>query len=376
MLNLNFTRIKALIKKEIIQIKRDKSSLLIAFVLPVFLTFIFGYAISIDTNKVRLIIVNEAPQSVENTELVSAFVGSKFIDLKLITSSHEEAQNLLLAQKASAIVTIPSDFNKKISKQNLAQIFLATDASDPNTASFAAAYVSAIANVYVDNLNRKMGIKTVSPINIEQRFWYNEALKADHLLNIGSIGFVLSIAGTLLTALVVARDWERGSMEFIIASPATSYEIILGKVLPYLLLGLGSFFITFVCILLMFGAPFKGSLLIFFVIGFFYLVLTTGLGLLISTASKNQFVAAQGALLISMVPTIMLSGLIYEINNMPKIMQFVTNIVPAKYLIDAMKTLFMMGNEWSILLPNILGILVISGAIYFGVVRKTRKSLE
>ncbi len=375
-LHLSKTRIIALIRKEILQIRRDKSAMLIAFVLPVFLTFIFGYAISIDTNKIRIAIVNEDVQSSASADLVSFFNNSKFVDVRKITTSKIEAEKEILSQKVGAILTIPFDFNKKLLKQKIASIYLATDGSDPNTASFCGIYVQGIMNLYADYLNSKKGIKINPQINVEQRFWYNEALKADHLLNIGSIGFVLSIAGTLLTALVVARDWERGSMEYIIAAPVTTHEIILGKILPYLALGLGSFFISFTCIMLFFGTPFKGSIIIFAAIGILYLILTTGLGLLISTASKSQFVASQGAILVSMVPTIMLSGLIYEIETMPRIMQIITNIVPAKYLINAMKTLFLMGNDWTILLPNILGILAIIIAIYFGVLRKTKKSID
>jgi ABC-2 type transport system permease protein len=374
--NLSAVRIKALIKKEILQIKRDKSALLIAFILPIFLTFVFGYAISIDTNKIRISIVNEDSQSSASADLISFFNNSKFVDVKSITRSHEEARRQILSQESAAILTIPADFNKKLTKQKIASVYLATDGSDPNTASFCDLYVQRIMSLYVDYLNSKKGIKTTAQINIEQRFWYNEALKADHLLNIGSIGFVLSIVGTLLTALVVARDWERGSMEYLIASPVTTYEIILGKILPYLTLGLCSFFICFTCVMIFFGTPFKGSILIFGAIGALYLILTTGLGLLISTASKSQFVASQGAILVSMVPTIMLSGLIYEIETMPQIMQIITNIVPAKYLINSMKTLFLMGNDWGILLPNILGILAIIVAIYFGVLRKTKKSID
>ncbi|MDX2083519.1 MAG: ABC transporter permease [Rickettsiales bacterium] len=369
-------RLRALIIKEILQIKRDKSALLIAFFLPVFLTFVFGYAISIDTNKVRIAIVDNSSPSQEKTELINFLSASKFIDLKLITRSKADAENKILTQKVAAILTIPIEFNKKLTKEKIAEIFLATDGSDPNTASFCGIYIEQIMNLYANYLNNKNGLKVAPLINFEARFWYNEALKADHLLNIGSIGFVLSIAGTLLTALVVARDWERGSMEYIIAAPVTTYEIILGKILPYLFLGLGSFFISFFCVLIFFGVPFKGSILIFAIIGLLYLILTTGLGLLISTASKSQFVASQGAILVSMVPTIMLSGLVYDIETMPKIMQFVTNIVPAKYLISAMKTLFLMGNEWSILIPNICGILAIISAIYFGVWRKTKKTID
>lgn len=375
-MKISKVRIFALIKKEFLQIKRDKSALLIAFILPIFLTFIFGYSISIDTNKIRIAIVDQSPKSSESKELISFFDHSKFVDVKLITPSYQEAKENILAQKIGAILVIPSNFNKKLHKEKIAEIFLATDGSDPNTASFCSNYVQAIMKLYADYLNAKKGIKAQELVKIETRFWYNEALKADHLLNIGSIGFVLSIVGTLLTALVVSRDWERGSMEYLIALPVSTYEIILGKIIPYLILGIGSFAVTFISIVIFFTPPFKGSIAIFFIIVFIYLILTIGIGLLISTAAKNQFVASQAALLVSMVPTIMLSGLIYEIQTMPKIMQIITNIVPAKYLIDATRTIFLMGNEWSILIPNILGIIGLIGLIYWGILRKTKKSIE
>ena len=369
-------RIKALIKKEFLQIRRDKSAILIAFVLPVFLTFIFGYALSIDTNKIRVTIVNQDSSTSAVNDLISFFASSKFVKIIAITRSPDEAKKQILSQKTGAIITIPNDFNKKLIRQKVALINLITDGSDPNTASFCSNYVQAIMNLYIDYLNSKKGLKIKPQINIEQRFWFNEALKANHLLNIGSIGFVLSITGTLLTALVVAREWERGSMEYLIAAPITVYEIILGKVLPYLLLGFASFLISFGCVMLFFHTPFKGSILIFLAIGLLYLILTTGLGLLISTTSKSQFVASQGAILVSMVPTIMLSGLIYEIETMPEILQIITNIVPAKYLISAMRTLFLMGNDFIVLLPDILGMLIIIIAIYFGVFKKTKKSID
>jgi ABC-2 type transport system permease protein len=375
-ITLSKIRILSLIKKEFLQVKRDKSALIIAFILPIFLTLIFGYAISVDTNKIRIAVVNENSQNSYVNELISFFSNSKFVDIKLITKSRQEAEEKILSQKISAILIIPSDFNIKIKKEKIAEVFLATDGSDPNTASFCGNYVKSIMNLYSDYLNTKSGIKIKPQIDIETRFWYNESLKADHLLNIGSIGFVLSIAGTLLTALVVAREWERGSMEYLIASPALKYEIILGKVIPYIVLGLGSFLVTFISIVIFFTPPFKGSLIVFFFIGIIYLILTTGLGLLISSAAKSQFVASQGAILVSMVPTIMLSGLIYDIETMPKIIQIITNIVPAKYLVSATQTIFMVGNEWVILLPNIFGILALILLIYFGISRKTKKSID
>lgn len=369
-------RILALVNKEFIQIKRDKSALLIAFVLPFFLTLIFGYAISIDTNKVRVAIVNEENNSSAVTDLIGFFQNSKFVKVKLVSNSRQEAEQEILSQKIGAIIFIPNDFNEKLSKEKIAEVFVATDGSDPNTASFSGNYVNAILNLFCEYYNTKNGLKTQTLIDVKPRFWYNESLKGDHLLNIGSIGFVLSIAGTLLTALVVARDWERGSMEYLIASPVLKFEIILGKIIPYIILGIGSFLITFASIVIFFAPPFKGSIIIFLFIGLIYLVLTTGIGLLISSAAKSQFIASQGAILVSMVPTIMLSGLIYEIETMPKIMQIISNIVPAKYLISSLRTIFMIGNQWSIILLDILGILVLIGLIYFGISRKTKKSID
>lgn len=375
-MKINLIRLKAILKKEFLQIRRDKSSLLIAFILPIALTCIFGYAISIDTNKIKIGLVIEDSQTQAVYELVDSFLGSKFVIITKVVHSRDLIGKDILSQKVGVGLIIPSDFSRKLIKENVASVQLFTDGSDPNTAAFASNYVNAIMQLYATQMNAKKGIKIIPRIEIKERFWYNEALKADHLLNIGSIGFVLSIVGTLLTALVVARDWERGAMEYLIATPITIYEIILGKIIPYLTLGICSFFISFLCVVIVFGTPFKGSILIFALLGFCYLILTTSLGLLISTASKSQFVASQGAILVSMVPTIMLSGLVYEIETMPKIMQFITNIVPAKYLINAMRTIFMMGNEWGIIGKNILGIIAIAGFLILMIFRKTKKTID
>ncbi len=375
-MKINLIRLKAILKKEFLQIRRDKSAMLIAFVLPIALTCIFGYAISIDTNKIKIGLVIEDAQTQAVSELVDSFVGSKFVSITKVVRARDLISQDILSQKVGVGLIIPSDFSRKLIKENIASVQLVTDGSDPNTAAFASNYVNAIMQLYATQMNAKKGIKIIPSVEIQERFWYNEALKANHLLNIGSIGFVLSIVGTLLTALVVARDWERGAMEYLIATPITIYEIILGKIIPYLTLGMCSFFISFACVLIFFGTPFKGSILIFALLGFCYLILTTSLGLLISTASKSQFVASQGAILVSMVPTIMLSGLIYDIETMPKIMQFITNIVPAKYLINAMRTIFMMGNEWSIIAKNILGIIAIAGFLIFMIFRKTKKTID
>lgn len=375
-MKINLIRLKAILKKEFLQIRRDKSALLIAFILPIALTCIFGYAISIDTNKIKIGLVIEDSQTQAVSELVDSFAGSKFVSITKVVRSRDLISKDILSQKVGVGLIIPSDFSRKLVKENIASVQLVTDGSDPNTAAFASNYVNAIMQLYATGMNAKKGIKIIPSVEIQERFWYNEALKANHLLNIGSIGFVLSIVGTLLTALVVARDWERGAMEYLIATPITIYEIILGKIIPYLTLGMCSFFISFFCVMIIFGTPFKGSILIFALLGFCYLILTTSLGLLISTASKSQFVASQGAILVSMVPTIMLSGLVYDIETMPKIMQFITNIVPAKYLINAMRTIFMMGNEWGIIAKNILGIVAIAGFLIFMIFKKTKKTID
>jgi ABC-2 type transport system permease protein len=366
----------SLIKKEFIQVMRDPSSVLLAVLLPLVLTFIFGSAISLDTNSVKIGIVAEGEQSVERESLISLLSNSKFIEVVDFKRTLKGSYDNLMGGRAKALLIIPQDFNLKIRSENRATINLITDASDVNTAVFVSSYIGEIMNLWVLQYYADRSFKTAGSVEVKTRVWYNQEQKAVYLLSTGAIALVLSMAGTLLTALVVAREWERGTMEYLIATKVTIFEIIMSKIIPYLLLGLLSFLISFFVVILYFNVPFRGSFWLLMVVGSIYLITTTGLGLLISSAMKTQFAASQLSLLASFMPSIMLSGLIYEIESMPFILQMITHIVPARYLVSILRSMFLMGNDYAALIPNLIALTSLSVIIMFFAARKLRKFLD
>jgi ABC-2 type transport system permease protein len=220
------------------------------------------------------------------------------------------------------------------------------------------------------------GTSVEAPIATSPRVWYNPELQSRYFLVPGSIANVMTMIGTLLTALVVAREWERGTMEAMMATPISMAEFIASKVIPYFLLGMASMALCTVIAVFIFGVPFRGSVLTLFAIAAAFLMPALGLGLFISAATKNQFVASQIALLSAFLPTFLLSGFIYEISSMPWPIQAITYAVPARYLIPSLLTVFLVGDLWSVILPNILILLGFGALFFFMAFRVTRRSLD
>ncbi len=221
------------------------------------------------------------------------------------------------------------------------------------------------------------GVETGAPaISLEPRFWFNPELRSRYFLVPGVIAIVMTLVGTLLTALVVAREWERGTMEAMMATPISTPELILGKLIPYFVLGLGAMALCTSIGVFLFGVPLRGSILALLAISSAFLMPALGQGLLISSATKNQFVASQAALLSGFLPAMLLSGFVFEIPSMPKVIQFVTYIVPARYLIPSLQTVFLAGDIWPLFLRDIGAMLAIGSVFLFLTVRTTRKSLE
>lgn len=225
-------------------------------------------------------------------------------------------------------------------------------------------------------LEAPRGQGTGQPLQISNRYWYNPALKSRFFLVPGSIAIIMAMIGTLLTALVVAREWERGTMESLMATPMRMSEFIASKVVPYFLLGLGSMAICSLTAVFIFGIPFRGSIFALFLLSSAYLMPALGMGLLISAATKNQFVASQIALLSSFLPSFLLSGFLFEIASMPLPIQFITYAVPARYLIPSLQTVFLAGDFWSLFLPNIFIMLAFGIGFFLLSFRATRRSLD
>lgn len=367
-------RFSAIARKETLQIFRDPSTLLVAFVLPVVMLFLFAFAVSLDTRNVRLGVVLESDTEAAQS-LAAAFAGSRYFSVTP-ARDRREVEPAVIAGRLRGYVLIPQDFASRLLRgQSDGLVQIITDGTQPNTASFVASYAQGVVSNWL--ASRTPGTATEPPaITLEPRFWFNPEIESQRALVPGAIAVVMTIIGTLLTALVVAREWERGTMEGLFSTPATIAEIILGKLIPYFLLGLAATAISALLAVWAFGVPLRGSAAALMLLAAVFLIPALGLGLLISTIARNQFIAAQLALLAGFLPAYLLSGFLFEISSMPKIIQLITHIVPARYFNTGLQTVFLAGDVWPLLLPS-LGAMALLGTLLFAVVvRKTRKSLE
>jgi ABC-2 type transport system permease protein len=372
---VSFRRLYALCRKETWQILRDPSSNLIAFALPVVMLFIFGYGINLDSTAVNIGLVLE-DTSPEARHFADNLYGSPYFVVHAAETQAVIGQ-ALTEGRVRGFVVVPLDFAEKLKQPTgTAPLLVVTDGSEPNTANFVQNYVTGAWSGWIQQRASERGETPPTRISIEPRFWFNPAAESRNFLIPGSITIIMTVIGALLTSLVVAREWERGTMEALLASPVTRTELLLSKLLPYYVLGIVSLFLCVGVAALMMHVPFRGSLVILWAIGSLFLASSLGLGLLLSTVLRNQFVAAQAALNAAFLPALMLSGFLFEIRSMPAIIQGATYLIPARYFVTAVQTLFQAGNVSPVLLHS--GIfLVVAGSFFIGLTAlKTHRSLE
>ena len=370
-------RLLALIVKEFAQIRRDPSTFYIAFAMPLLLLFLFGYAVSLDVKKTKIALVM-LDSSAPALSLATSYANSAYFDVTPLRAM-APARALMAAEKVRGIVVIPDDFGAGMARGRPADIQIITDGSQPNQASFIGTYADGVRMAWMQSeLGASNGETRLPgpPINVSTRIWYNPALESRFFLVPGSIAVVMTMIGTLLTALVVAREWERGTMEALLATPVRMTEFIASKVLPYYLLGLASMALCTVIAITVFALPLRGSVFALIAIASAFLLPSLGLGLFISSATKNQFVASQAALLAAFLPTFLLSGFVFEIAAMPLPIRIITYAVPARYLIPALQTVFITGDVWGVILPNIAIMLGFGLFFFFLCFRATRRSLD
>ena len=365
-------RFAAMLVKETFQIARDPSTFLIAFALPVLLLFLFGYGVNLDTARSRIALVQQDGSEAARS-LAGAYQASAWFDVVASGTVREQA-DALVAGRIRGIVVIPDGFGRQAAAGG-GQIQVLTDGSLPNSASFIAAYAEGVRATWAAQRMADRGQAVPPPIATAARFWFNPELKSRYNLVPGSIAVVMTMVGTLLTALVIAREWERGTLEALMATPLGMAEFIATKVIPYFVLALGSMALCTALGVFVFGVPFRGSILALLAIAATFLFPALGQGLLISAATKNQFVASQVALLSAFLPTILLSGFLFEIKSMPVAVQAITWLVPSRYLIPQLQTVFIAGDDWGLFLPD-MGVLLLFGMGLFALaVRTTRRRI-
>jgi len=363
-------RLRALMFKEAIQIVRDPSSILMALVMPLILLFLFGYGVNLDATHTRVAVVLEAP-SPSSRELAAAFQASRYFEVQLAID-RREAEQALMAGKVHGILVVPATFDadlRKLERRPDLQVIL--DGADPNTAALVQGYVQGVIATWV--ALRSAGAGRPLTEGVGDRLWFNPARTSRYFLVPGLVAVVMALVGTVLTALVVAREWERGTMEAMMATPVTALELLLGKVVPYFVLALGSMAVCTLVAVFLFGVPFRGSAGALLAISAAFLLPSLGQGLLISAGTKNQFLASQLALLSSFLPTFLLSGFLFEISSMPSVVRLVCQIVPGRWLIPSLQTVFLAGDVWPVFFQGI-GVLTLMGVVLLALaVRNTKK---
>ena len=300
--------------------------------------------------------------------------GSPYIDAT-ISDNRQELIAKMQAGKIRGLVVIPVDFAEQMERANAtAPIQVITDGSEPNTANFVQGYVEGIWQIWQMQRAEDNG-QTFEPlIDVQTRYWFNPAAISQHFIIPGAVTIIMTVIGAILTSLVVAREWERGTMEALLSTEITRTELLLCKLIPYYFLGMLAMLLCMLVSVFILGVPYRGSLLILFFISSLFLLSTLGMGLLISTITRNQFNAAQVALNAAFLPSIMLSGFIFQIDSMPAVIRAVTYIIPARYFVSTLQSLFLAGNIPVVLVVNVL-FLIASAVMFIGLTWPYRGSL-
>jgi ABC-2 type transport system permease protein len=367
-------RLPGLVRKEFLQILRDPSSIAIAFIMPLVLLLLFGYGVSLDAKHVPVALVVEQPSS-EAASFTAAFRQSSWFAPRDFQRLEEAEQALQLGQ-VSAIVRLRSNFAAELHAPRGAAVQVLINGVDANTGRIVQGYLDALWANWLQQRAAAQGGELKLPVEVQQRVWFNSELRSRNYLVPGLIAVVMTLIGALLTAMVVAREWERGTMEALLVTPVSMREILMGKLLPYFVLGMGGMALSVAMGLWLFEVPLRGSLLVLFATSALFLLAALGMGLLISIVAKNQFVAGQAAIITTFLPAFMLSGFIFDIGSMPTVVQWLTHIVAARYFVAILQTVFLAGDLWSVILPNAAA-LALMATIFLGLARrKARKRLD
>jgi ABC-2 type transport system permease protein len=373
--NDHLRRMRALIGKEFVQILRDPSSLMIAFVLPVILLFLYGFGVSLDAREIKFGVALQ-DRGEEADSLAAAFVASPFFRVQ-VRRDEKSLERELLAGRLRGLAVIPEDFSRRLAKgAGPAELQVIADGSETNTANYVQNYAQGVAVAWWNRHLREHAANSPGGPQLLPRIWFNPELESRNSLIPGALAIIMAIIGTLLTALVVAREWERGTMEALMATPVTIVELMAGKLIPYFILGLLAMLGSVAISVRLFDLPFRGSLPALLLSSGAFLLAALGQGLLISSAAKNQFIAAMVALITGFLPAFLLSGFIFEIASMPLPVRVLTHIIPARYLVTNLQTLFLVGDVWPLLLPNVIILLLIAAALFYLTARKTVKRLR
>ncbi len=367
-------RLRGFVRKEWLQVMRDPSSLAIAFALPVILLIIFGYGISLDARHVPVAIVIESPGP-EASSFAGGFYNSPYF-VPVAMHSIQDATEALNRWEVKGIIWIRNNFARNYLNREAPPVSVIVNGIDANTARLVEGYVAGVWAQWLAVQAVRSGKALSLPVNLNYRIWFNPAVRSRNFLVPGLFAIIMTLIGALLTALIIAREWERGTMEALLVTPVTVREMLLGKIAPYFILGMGGFGISMFMAFFLFDVPLQGSFLLLLACTALFLLTALGMGLFISTIAGSQFVAAQAAIIVTFLPAFLLSGFIFDITSMPGPVQAVTHIIAARYYVAILQTIFLAGNVWSVILPNVAALAGMATLFLLLVRIKTRKTLD
>ncbi|MEZ6077051.1 MAG: ABC transporter permease [Pirellulaceae bacterium] len=340
-------RVWAIARKEFIHIVRDPRSLMMAIAIPMLLLVLFGYALTLDVDNVPMVVWDQN-QSQTSREFISRFDGSRYFSIRQYVRSYHEIEWSIDSGEALVALIIPTDFGSNIESGRAAPVQLIVDGSDSNTATIAMGYADFVAlnysqGVAIREIARSGGPKLRPPLDMRPRVWFNAELVSKNYIIPGLIAVIMMVIAALLTSLTVAREWERGTMEQLIATPVKGAELILGKLLPYFALGMLDVLLAVLMGEFLFEVPLRGNVGLLFGMAAVFLVGALSLGILISIMTRSQLLASQLAMVLTFLPSFLLSGFMYSIANMPTPIQIMTHLIPARYFVVLLKGIYLKG---------------------------------
>jgi len=376
---MSWRRLIAVARKELIQIWRDSRSLGIVLVMPLAMMLLFGYGVNLDMKHIP-VCVFDREGSRQSQDLLKRFQSSEYFAVIGVVDNYPALVRAIDSDQARVGLVVPPDFSERLRTGETVSVQAIVDATDDNTANLAIGYTQSVVSgfseqVQMDWLRQQGRPEPKPPISVEARTWFNEDLESKAFIVPGVLALVMAVIGAFLTSLTIAREWERGTMEQLISTPVTPPEIMLGKLAPYFVIGMLNTAVCAAVGIWWFQVPFRGSLLTLFASSALFMVAVLGLGFLISVVGKSQLAASQMALTATFLPAFLLSGFLYSIDQMPAAIRAVTYVIPARYYVSILKSLFLKGSGLALLEGEMAALALFALALALIATRAFRKNL-
>jgi len=376
---MSWHRLVAIARKELIQIWRDSRSLGIVLVMPLAMMLLFGYGVNLDMKHIP-VCVFDREGSQQSQDLLKRFQSSEYFNVVRVVNNYPALVRAIDSDKARVGLVVPHDFSERLRTGETASVQAIVDATDDNTANLAIGYTQSVVSNFSDQVQvhwlRQQGRpEPKPPISVDARTWFNEDLESRAFIVPGVLALVMSVIGAFLTSLTIAREWERGTMEQLVSTPVTPLEIMLGKLAPYFVIGMVNTGICAAVGIWWFQVPFRGSMPALFISSALFMMVVLGLGFFISVIGKSQLAASQMALVATFLPAFLLSGFLFSIEQMPVVIRAITHVVPARYFVTILKSVFLKGSGLALLEGELLALALFAAGLTLVATRSFRKRL-